>query len=175
MLQHISVDHLPDSHLRGIGLVAVSWAYLEGAVERIIWSLARLSSNRGECATTHLSVRSRFDIALSLANEEISNTDIPLRLQQYKNYVTNNLARERNNVVHSRLHFDPEWQHPVRGIYKARGKRKRDFVGARLNEYEHISLKIINAANDLIDMLNDINHIVKQSDGTNPPWLDKHM
>lgn len=32
----LRIDHIPDEHLNGIGKVALSWAYLEGGIERII-------------------------------------------------------------------------------------------------------------------------------------------
>lgn len=174
MMDYISVDHLPDDHLRGIGLVAVSWAYLEGTVERLIWSLNRLDSKRGECTTTHLTVRSRFDIATSLAHEELEQTDIPNRLKLYATYVTNDLARQRNKIVHSRLHYDPNWQNPVRGTYKARGKRQKQIDRAEISEYELASREIINTANVLIGILKEINILLYERDGTLPPWLDSH-
>ena len=171
---HISLDHLPDTDLRGIGLVAVSWAYLEGALERIIWTTARLQTEkRGQAMTTHMTLRSRYQAAMALLDKEFPDSSPLSALKSLQNSVVNDLAGRRNEIVHSRIHKLPEFPQTFRKVYKARGKIKEDTLVVDPSEYKHTSQDILDAANSLIDALNQTVELVRQKDGAVPRWLDR--
>ncbi len=63
----IRIDSSSDPQLRGIGLVAYSWAVLEGAIERIVWRAAKFEDdNLAISITTHTNIQSRLDAAKTL-------------------------------------------------------------------------------------------------------------
>src|SRR3972149_2670512 len=100
MFHHIKLDHLPHHDLWGIGLVAISWAFLEGALERIIWVVARVGSEkRGQAMTTHMTLRSRYQSALVLLDFEFPDSATLKQLSALENRIVNHLAGKRNDVV----------------------------------------------------------------------------
>lgn len=173
MVTHVSLDDLPDEHLRGIGLVAAAYNYLEGAVERIIWSCALLSSESGQCVTTHMNLPMKLNAAQSLANEWLNHTDIPDRLKLLNNYIRHEQSARRNQIIHSRLFYFEDADTTYRRVYKAQGKRKGETKPVDLAEYEIVAKDAINTTNILISLLLEINQKIKQRDGALPPWLDK--
>ena len=171
---HIKLDHLPQDHLQGIGLVAVSWAFLEGALERIIWAVARLETEqRGQAMTTHMTLRSRYDAAMALLNEEFPDSPALQTLSSLHSRIVNDLAGERNTIVHSRILMLPTFRVTLRKVYKARGKIKEDTVKVDPGEYKRVSDDILSAANQLLDALNEVIELVRQKGDKVPAWLDR--
>jgi hypothetical protein len=162
----ISLDHLPDAHLRGVGLVAISWAYLEGAVERIVWRLARLDDKVGASITTHTNIQTRLDAARTLLNREFPDSDPAVRLKRLDRHIRQCLMGDRNEIVHSRiLHFNnPDLT--IRLIYRARGELRKDAKPIEDAEYEAVSARILAAATEATDILSRVLDFIREKDET---------
>lgn len=145
----LNLDHITDDHLQGIGSVTVAWSFLEGAIERMIWELAELSTNRGICITSHMSMNMRLDSMCALANHKYPDSDIATKLNELSNNIRSELSGKRNEVVHSRVVSPAGMDILVRPIYKARGKIKRDAKEASVEEYQQIVNEILEAASEI--------------------------
>jgi len=169
---HITLDHIPGEHLRGVGLVTQAWAYLEGSLERICWLMLGLQSEAsGQALTTHMTHRSQYDAALALVHDQFPDSEPEKKLRGLQNTLTACLAGKRNNIVHSRLHGLPEGTFRI--VYKARGKIRKETERAELEEYESAAREIIAATNEVIDILNELIEMVRIRDGAVPPWCDR--
>ena len=167
---HISLDHLTDSQLRGVGLVSMAWSYLEGAVERITWLSGRFQEKRALAVTTHMSINARLDAMLSIVDLEFPGSKAANDLSKITKHIRQNLAPRRNEIVHSRLHGIGDTGATFRTTYKARGKVKTDTKLSELEEYEDAARKILDTTNKLMDIMNDLYEMVIQKDGVQPPW-----
>lgn len=166
---------LIDEHLRGIGLVAVSWATLEEAVGRIVWRLSEISDDRfGMSITTHTNIQGRLDAALTLMNLRYPDTGPEKRLKKLNSYIRKHLMPARNEIIHSRvigdLFSDP--QVAARLTTRARGKLKHGYVDVIPSDYDETALAILGAATETRDILNVIIDLVRAEKDQPPPLHD---
>jgi hypothetical protein len=64
---------LPDADIvAAIGRVAITWSYVERAVQLCIWELAGLTPNIGEAVTAQLGLRNRIELLQTLVHERIA-------------------------------------------------------------------------------------------------------
>ena len=139
----ITLDHIPGEHLRGIGIVALAWSFLEGATERLIWRLARLTDKRGQAFTTHMSMPARLDALLALANHEFPDEKPTPRLKEITEHIRKTLAPNRNEIVHSRVIKFDSLDFAFRTHYKARGKIVRSVQQIDATEYDNTAREIL--------------------------------
>ncbi len=167
----IPIDSASDPHLRGIGLVAYSWAVLEGAIERIVWCAGSLREDIAVSITTHTNIQARLDAARTLVNHLYPCTDAAKRLKTLNTHIRHELMGPRNEIVHSRI-IGPMFatDHAfMRTIYKARGVLTRDVVPIELDEYETISRDILAAATEALDILTLVEELATESGGAPSP------
>jgi hypothetical protein len=165
----ITLDHIPEEHLRGIGLVALAWSYLEGAVERVIWRLARLNDHRGQAMTTHMSMPARVNAMNALASHEFPSENQTAELEKIGNHIIKNLAPKRNGIVHSRvIHFE-NMEFSLRVHYKARGKLEKSTDPIDLKEYQETATAILKTASDLRSITAQLYRLIEKKDGALPP------
>lgn len=160
----ITLDHLPDEHLRGVGLVAISWAFLEGAIERIVWRAAGLEENKGIAITTHTNIQTRLDMAKTLLNKFFPNSKPAKQLKSLDKHIRKILMPLRNEIVHSRIIALDLHSDPLRAVYKARGELKRKTVPIKLEEYETVSKQILAAANKAREIYSDVFALIQEQD-----------
>jgi hypothetical protein len=167
----IKLDHIPPEDHEGVGLVANSWAHLEGVVERLIWRLARLNDLRGAAITAHMGIKNRVDAACTLADLEFPKSKQTIRLAELKGHVTGALYGMRNEIVHSRtLHFTDKWDpQTIRPTYKARGTLKKEAKRVIPTEYKETSAAILKAASEMRELLADFFELITKKDGAPPP------
>jgi hypothetical protein len=172
----ITLDHIPPEHHQGIGLVANAWMYLEGAVERIIWRLARLSDKRGMAITTHMGIKGRLDAACALANLEFPDAAETKALTKLKGRVTDaDHYGKRNELVHSRTLHIPSGGlglapgDTLRSVQKARGTLKSGFHLVDPDEYQTAARTILRTTTDLMEILAGFNTLIKAKAGAPPP------
>jgi hypothetical protein len=160
---HKTFDKIEDVHLRGIGLVSLSWSYLEGAAERIIWRLSRLDDRTGPAITTHMGYGQRLQAAETLLHNEFPGSSEYASFKTLAEHIRKNLSAKRNEIVHSRLvgleHAD------IRVIYKARGKLIKDVKPIEPREYDDVHNEIIAAADQLREILAGVLRLVQEKDG----------
>ena len=154
-----AIESIESADLRGIGLVSVSWSFLEGAAERIIWRLGRLDDRKGASITTHMSLGMRLDAALSLLSDEFPGSDEAVDLKKLATHIRGSLASNRNRIVHSRVVLGNQ-----RLIYKARGTLKKEVETVEPGEYEEIHLDIVAATDQLREILFRVIDLVAQAD-----------
>ncbi|HEV3159070.1 MAG TPA: hypothetical protein VGZ89_03675 [Xanthobacteraceae bacterium] len=165
----ITLDHIPDPHLRGIGLVALAWSYMEGALERVIWRLSRLNDMRGRAFTTHMSLPARLDTLLALANHEFPKEKQTDRLKGIKEHILKTLSPKRNEIVHSRVIKFDEIEVAFLTHYKARGKIVTSVQQIDSHEYDSTAREILTTANELRGLLADYYDLIRKKDGAPPP------
>ena len=151
--RYLKIDQIPDEHLKGIGQVALSWAYLVSGLERIIWRLAQLDDNDGIAVTTHLNMPMLLDMSNSLIDLHIGESKTKDEFKKLSKDIKNNLSPLRNEIVHSRIIFLEQVDAAIRATYKARGKVSKNMKPIELNEYDDASNKIIDAANEVYTLL----------------------
>jgi len=154
----IDLDHIPNEHLCGIGRVALTWAFLDGAIERIIWELSGLSSSQskekyGIAFTTHMSMPQKLDVMNALMNEVYGITEYTRELKAISKHVRESLSTKRNEIVHSRVLNIREIDSVFRTVYKARGQVKREAKSVTVEEYNEIAAEILEAANKVYTIL----------------------
>ena len=168
----IPIHRASDPHLRGIGLVAYSWAVLEGAIERIIWRAAKIEdANVAMSITTHMNIQSRLDAAKTLLDYKFPSRDATKRLKSLDKHIRNQLMGLRNEIVHSRI-AGPMVETDdlfVRTVYRARGTLKRDAKPIKLDEYEDTSNKILAAATEARDILSLVIDMIKDQSAESSP------
>lgn len=117
---------LPDADIiAAIGRVAITWSYVERAVQLCIWELAGLTPNIAEAVTTQLSLRNLIEILQTLVHERISDTKTGERLRAISLQITNDLTPKRNRFIHGQWLSAGEGvssQEPELIVRKARGK-----------------------------------------------------
>src|SRR5439155_29039 len=108
MSDTITESVLSGLQIHSIGLVAAEWGYAESMLERLIWTLARIDSRRGQSVTTHLGSVTREQIAKTLANETLYDLgklgirdEIIAAVDQF-----DGLRTRRNKIIHA------NWQIP---------------------------------------------------------------
>ena len=167
----INLNHIPPEDHQGVGLVANSWAHLEGIVERIIWRLARMDDNTGAAITTHIGIKNRLDAACALADLEFPDTPQTNRLMSLHGYILGNeIYGKRNEIVHSRtLHFLGLLGGTVRPTYKARRRLKKEAKSVTPVEYKDTSHKILATASELREILADFIEMITAREGAPSP------
>lgn len=164
----IELDHIEDKDLRGIGLVALSWAFLEGAAERIIWRVSRIDDARGLSITTHMNYVQRLEAACTLVHSEFPDSPADKRLPKLAKHIRKNLSPERNKIVHNRvLEFGPGATYRLN--YKARGRLVKELEPIDPQEYEITSKNILDAANELRSILADLIKLIEAKYDAPPP------
>ena len=152
-IRPLRIDHIPEVHLKGIGQVALSWAYLEGGIERLIWVLSQLDQRDGIAFTTHMNMPMRIDVANTLFNSKFPNDQMTTDFKKLSKYIKNTLSPIRNEIVHSRVLYIEDLQTSFRTIYKARGKVVNQPKSIQPAEYDDAMDEIMKVANDVIDIL----------------------
>ncbi len=165
----IELNHLPDEHLRGIGIVAVAWSFLEGIIERIAWKACRLTDERGQAFTTHMSLPARLDTMCTAVEEEFPGSDIAEELPKIAKRIKQTMAPLRNEIVHSRIFKLEEFEDVFRKTYKARMRRAEKTKVAQVSEYEATAKTIINTTNELVELANELRTLIEKKDGTPAP------
>ena len=169
LIYKIQLDHIPDVDLKGIGLVALTWSYLEGAVERIAWLGAGLSEEHGLCLTTHTGIKQRYDAALAILRVEFPDSNLVADFKKLENLITSELYGLRNEIVHSRV-FYPGGDTSLRRTYKARGRIKSEIKTIDAEDYQTTAGKILDATNQVVGLLNRLYPEVERKLGAPPPW-----
>ncbi len=117
---------LPDADIvAAIGRVAITWSYVERAVQLCIWELAGLTPNIGESVTAQLGLRSRIELLQTLVHERISDTKTGERLRAISQQITNDLTPKRNRFIHGQwlsVGHGVSSQEPELIVRKAKGK-----------------------------------------------------
>lgn len=91
---------MTDEHLQSIGRVCVEWSLLEVSLTQIILNFINLPYNRAIAITTHLSERTRFDMAKTLADQIINGHPTEKALKKLCTHITEKVYGKRNAVVH---------------------------------------------------------------------------
>ena len=159
--RYLTIDHIPNEHLNGIGLVALSWAYLEGGVERIIWRLADLDDNDGIAVTTHLNMPMRLDMANSLIHLHISDPEFIKKFKKLAKHIKKTLSPLRNEIVHSRVLYLEQVKLAMRATYKSRGKVSKNMKPIEISEYGDASKDIMETANEVYNLLGHLDRAKK--------------
>ena len=168
----IPIHRASDPHLRGIGLVAYSWAVLEGAIERIVWRAAKIEdANVAISITTHTNIQSRLDAAKTLLDYKFPSSEAAQRLKSLDKHIRKQLMGPRNEIVHSRI-VGPMFETDnlfVRTVYRARGTLQRAAKPIELDEYEDTSIKILAAATEARDILSLVIDMIKDQSADSSP------
>ncbi|MDP6785899.1 MAG: hypothetical protein QGI13_02115 [Rhodospirillales bacterium] len=167
----ISLDHIPPKDHEGIGLVANAWAHLGGAVERIVWRLARLNDNKGAAITTHMGIKSRLDAACTLVNLEFPNSPQAKRLMSLHGYILGEeMYGTRNEILHSRtLHIGIFGPQTIRPITKARRRLKKQAKPVIPTEYQEAADRFLATATEVREILSALLSMINQQDSAPPP------
>ena len=168
-VERFNLDHIPEVHLRGIGQVALSWAILEGVVERVIWRGARLDDNQGLSLTTHMNMPMRLDAMCSIINYVFPDSELDETAKALSGRIRNELSPLRNDVVHTRVIKFPDVEQTVRPKYKARGKLEKQVITIDGGDYKEISNKILKTAHELRQLLSQVIELSTQKYGSPPP------
>lgn len=91
---------IPEDHCAAIGLVAITWADFELAVDRCIWVLLKVDQQIGACVTAQMnSMFNRMNAMTSLAQERGASDPLRKKLSVLAGKL-GSLSEERNRVVH---------------------------------------------------------------------------
>ena len=167
----VTLDNIPPEDHESIGLVANAWSHLEGAVERIIWRLARIDDNHGAAITTHMGIGNRIDAALALANLEFPKAHATQRLKKLKKPIKDTLYSNRNRIVHSRVLYLDASGHgqSLRPTYKARGELKKSVEPVDRDECQTIAQDMMDVVTELRDIIAAYYELIETKYGTPPP------
>lgn len=98
---------MTNEHLQAIGRVAVEWSVLEGSLTQIILNFINMPYNRAIAITTHLSERTRFDMAKTLADQTIKGHPSEKALKTLCTHITEKVYGKRNGIVHGHWGASP--------------------------------------------------------------------
>jgi hypothetical protein len=87
-------------HLFAIGRVVVQWTFLEKTIETLVWELAPLEQPFAQAVTTHLQTLGLIDIANTLAQQRLGDSELREQLRTHLAYISQQLRPRRNSVVH---------------------------------------------------------------------------
>lgn len=99
----------------------------------------------------------RLNMANSLIGLYLNNPDTQNDFKKLSKHISNNLAPLRNEIVHSRVLYLTEIDAAIRPVYKSRGKVSKTMKPIDLNEYDDVSNQIIDAANQVYNLLGRLN------------------
>lgn len=91
---------MTDQHLQAIGRVAVEWCLLEISLTQIILNFINMPYNRAVAITAHLSERTRFDMAKTLADQTINGHPAEKALKKLCTHITEKVYGKRNAIIH---------------------------------------------------------------------------
>lgn len=95
----VSEKYLTDESLRGIGVVAAEFGYLESGLELLITVLGGVNSMAADCIITHLTPSTKIEIAQTLTRSLVAKE--PLRTEILACIAEFDRIRvERNNLIH---------------------------------------------------------------------------
>lgn len=114
---------LSGAHLKAIGAVAAEWAFVEMAMEMMIWGLIPIDNNTGYRVTAHIGSETRLHILGALAEVRISD---PVQKKLVAQLITDirRLRTERNNIVHSVWLTTQSQEKFMASLLKNKGGRK---------------------------------------------------
>jgi hypothetical protein len=148
---------IPSEYSKHIGLVTVSWSYLERFVEWLIWSLADMTNEPAICVsiTNHLTFKTKYDMALSLAEIYQKNNDN----DKYNEIVkilklANNLRVERNNICHTPWDYKDDKMQCIN--FTARTKIKIVPISFDLQKTEQLIIDIQDCSDKLMSIVGEI-------------------
>ena len=160
---------IPDTHLRAIGLIAITWSQLENAIERIIWRVGNLDDNRGQAITTHMSMKARLDAACAITLLEFPTSSGLMALQGLRKKINGSLANKRNKAIHNRMFRGLDPDIPVRADRTARGELKIELKALRPGELEKIADQLNESVVEARDIISALYPLIQNRNATRLP------
>jgi hypothetical protein len=89
---------VPDTHLREIGDITVSFAMLEFSIKQLVWKLLNIDQRSGQIVTSGISFKTLIEMASSLYKENTSVQDPSFN--ELIREITG-IEEQRNQITHS--------------------------------------------------------------------------
>lgn len=156
-----------DDRLQLIGLIVTDWNIVEHCLELLIWRLAQLDADLGECFTTEMSIVSRITLAHNLLQRFHETESYTARISLFLELL-DECRQARNAAIHCVVTPGEE---DFVTIARAMKKRRGSLTVRVAPDDEELQI----LANAIFCLIEEAMRLFETLDGERPPSPDKDL